>query len=120
MQVTLLGDGHLSCQYAFSGDFMGFTGTTSSTGTVAPERIRYLERVFTDAEYIALPPEMPNGMPDPIRSTYQLSTTFGGSTKRVRLVPGTITTEAENDVLMQSVDAVFNVCPTRPLTPIED
>lgn len=56
MRVTLLADGQLSCQYAFLEAYMGFSGSTSSVGKVAPRRMQMLEHVFTDAQYLALPP----------------------------------------------------------------
>jgi len=120
MSVTLKADGQLSCEYSFSGDNWGFVGTTSSTGEISADKMRWLERTFTESDYLALPAEMPSGTQDPIRPLYRLMTSFQGKTKEIGLVPGEILSEVENDRLMRSVDAVFTVCPTRPLAPIYD
>ncbi len=120
MHVALFADGRLSCHYAFAEVYMGFAGVTSSVGSVSPGTIRFLERVFTDAEYLALPSTIPSGPYTPIRADVQLTTSFSGTTKQTRLVPGTIEVEVEHDRLMKAIDTVFDTCPTRPLTPIED
>jgi hypothetical protein len=120
MRVTLLTDGQLSCQYSFLEPYMGFSGSTSSVGKVGSRRMRLLERVFTDAQYLALPSTMPNGTRDAARSQAQLKTSFGGHEKATRLTPGEIEVPADHDLLMKAVDAVFDACPTRPLTPISD
>jgi hypothetical protein len=120
MRVTLQADGQLSCQYAFTEGYMGFSGTTASVGKVAPGTLRYLERVFTDAQYLVLPSTMPGGTLESQRAEFQLTTSFGKFKKQTRLVSGDIKSEAENDRLMKAIDTVFNTCPTRPLTPIED
>lgn len=120
MHVTLFSDGQLSCQYAFTEAYLGFTGVTSSVGSVAPQTISSLERVFTDAKYLALPSTIPSGPSIPILANVQLSTSFAGATKQTRLVPGKSEANVEYDRLMKAIDTVFNTCPTRPLTPIED
>jgi hypothetical protein len=120
MRVLLQPDGRLSCQYGFSGEDWGFTGTTISEGMLTAGSMRWLERTFAAPEFLALPDEMPSGTDNPVTGDYYLATTFGSVRKNVRLVPGAVTSEAENDRLMQSVDAIFHICPTRPRTSIQD
>jgi hypothetical protein len=120
MRVSLLADGQLSCDYRFTQTFKDFTGNTTSHGQVGPETLAWLERVFTDDRFLALPNEMPSGSLDLVPPEYQLATTFRGATKSIRLVPGNVGAAGDVDVLMKAVDDVFNLCPTRPLVPIRD
>jgi len=120
MKVVLQPTGELSCQYSFSGDNWGFTGKTSTSGTLTPSRMRWLDRTFSDPQFLALPDKMPSGTTEPRSGDYSLVTSFGDSRKQIHLVPGAIVSEEDNNRLMMAVDAVFETCPTRPITPITD